>query len=77
MPAHEPPPPVPPQEHDLDQDVDVLFDAADPADATDAPQPWHHDGAAPVLPRPVAGVHLTAEQLAADLSADDEGPDAE
>ena len=74
MPAHEPAAPVPPQEHDLDHDADVLFDAgAEPAEPEGAAQPWHDAGAPPTLPRPVAGAHLSAEELSADLGTD---PDA-
>lgn len=74
MPAHEPAAPVPPQEHDLDHDADVLFDAVDETvDASGPSQPWHDEDAAPTLPRPVAGAHLTAEELSADLGADADG----
>lgn len=73
MPAHEPRPAVPPQEHDLDHDTDVIFDEAD--GAADAGEPWHADDAAPTLPRPVPGAQLTAEELAADFEADE--PDTE
>ena len=70
MPAHEPRAPLPPQEHDIDHDVDVLFDPSEPGAGGGEPaQPWHTDAAAPPLPRPVPGEHLTAEQLAADLAA--------
>ena|GEM_PF-4868415 len=72
MPAHEPAAQVPPQEHDIDHDTDVIFDHDD-GDGTDVgQQPWHADGAAPTLPRPVPGAHLSAEELAADLATDDE-----
>lgn len=71
MPAHEPAAPVPPQEHDLDHDVDVLFDPVDAEGATEEAQPWHDDSAAPTLPRPVPGAHLTPEQLSTDLGFDD------
>ena len=71
MPAHEPAAPVPPQEHDLDHDADVLFDAGDEtAEPEGGAQPWHDAGAAPTLPRPVAGAHLTPEELSADLGTD-------
>ncbi|WP_203580499.1 hypothetical protein [Microbacterium hibisci] len=70
MPAHEPPAQQPPQEHDLDHDTDVLFDAQDPGAPASDPEPWHADDAAATLPRPVPGEHLTAEQLSADLGAD-------
>ncbi|WP_349426869.1 hypothetical protein [Microbacterium sp. LWS13-1.2] len=72
MPAHEPPPSIPPEEHDVDHDADVLFDPEDTSgDADPQAQPWHTDAAAPTLPRPVPGAHLTAEQLSADLASDD------
>ncbi|MFE5409915.1 hypothetical protein [Microbacterium sp. NPDC056569] len=67
MPAHEPPAQVPPQEHDLDHDTDVLFDEADGSEG--AGEPWHTDDAVPTLPRPVPGAHLSAEELAADFAA--------
>ncbi len=68
MPAHEPAAPVPPQEHDIDHDVDVILEVADESDEQAAgSEPWHTDATAPTLPRPVPGAHLTAEQLAADL----------
>ena len=70
MPAHEPAAPVPPQEHDLDHDADVLFDTGETSSDTVAAEPWHTDDAAPTLPRPVPGAHLTAEQLSADLDPD-------
>ncbi|MFD4959455.1 hypothetical protein [Microbacterium sp. NPDC058389] len=71
MPAHEPAAPVPPQEHDLDHDADVLFDTGDETAAPEGGgQPWHDADAAPTLPRPVAGAHLTAEELSADLATD-------
>ena len=73
MPAHEPRAAVPPQEHDLDHDTDVIFDEADASD--DPGEPWHDDDAAPTLPRPVPGAHLTAEELAADF--DDDSGDAD
>ena len=77
MPAHEPPAQVPPQEHDLDHDTDVLFDRGD-ADGAEADQhPWHTDNAAPTLPRPVPGAHLTAEELAADFAPDEPDTDTE
>ena len=72
MPAHEPSPAAPPEEHDVDHDVDVLFDSADASEDTGADaQPWHTDTAAPPLPRPVPGAHLTPERLAADLASED------
>ena len=72
MPAHEPPASTPPEEHDVDHDVDVLFDSADASEDTGADaQPWHTDTAAPPLPRPVPGAHLTPERLAADLASED------
>ena len=72
MPAHEPSPSAPPEEHDIDHDVDVLFEPADASeDAGADPQPWHTAAAAPPLPRPVPGAHLTPEQLAADLTSED------
>ena len=71
MPAHEPRAPLPPQEHDIDHDVDVLFDPPEAEIGGDGQaQPWHTDAAPPPLPRPVPGDHLTAEQLAADLASD-------
>lgn len=70
MPAHEPAAPVPPEEHDLDHDVDVLFDRDDTNGAAGDAEPWHDD-AAPTLPRPVPGAHLTAEELEADLDSDE------
>ncbi|MFB7893227.1 hypothetical protein ACFC1I_13570 [Microbacterium sp. NPDC056044] len=75
MPAHEPRPAVPPREHDLDHDTDVIFDEAD--GSAEAGEPWQSDDAAPTLPRPVPGEHLTAEELAADFAADEPGSDAE
>ncbi|MEV4687717.1 hypothetical protein [Microbacterium sp. LWH3-1.2] len=76
MPAHEPRAAVPPQEHDLDHDTDVIFDEAE-SDGTEGDQrPWHSDDAAPTLPRPVPGAHLTAEELAADF-ADEPDSDRE
>ncbi|MDR7185409.1 hypothetical protein J2X85_002443 [Microbacterium trichothecenolyticum] len=74
MPAHEPRPAVPPQEHDLDHDTDVIFDEAD--DSAAAGEPWHTEGA-PTLPRPAPGTHLTAEELAADFAADEPDTDKE
>jgi hypothetical protein len=68
MPAHEPPAPEAPQEHDIDHDADVLFDEATDGATADA-QPWHTESGTPTLPRPVPGAHLTAEQLAADLDS--------
>ncbi|MDQ7878844.1 hypothetical protein Q9R08_12710 [Microbacterium sp. QXD-8] len=71
MPAHEPSPSAPPEEHDIDHDADVLFDSADASEDTLADaQPWHTNAAAAPLPRPVAGAQLTREQLSADLASD-------
>ena len=69
MPAHEPPAPAAPQEHDIDHDADVLFEEADADAAPGDAEPWHSDTQTPPLPRPVPGAHLTAEQLAADLDS--------
>lgn len=71
MPAHEPSPSAPPEEHDVDHDADVLFDPADAGEDAGDAQPWHTDAAAPPLPRPVPGAHLTPERLAADLASED------
>ncbi|MFC8680954.1 hypothetical protein ACFT30_05485 [Microbacterium ureisolvens] len=71
MPAHEPPAHLPPQEHDIDHDTDVLFDAESPGAPETDPEPWHSGDAPATLPRPVPGEHLTAEQLSADLGTDE------
>ena len=71
MPAHEPRPARPPQEHDLDHEVDVFLDeAAEPVAGDEAP--WH-TGAEPAVRRPEPGAHLTAEQLSADFDSADDG----
>ncbi|MFH8250825.1 hypothetical protein ACH3VR_10705 [Microbacterium sp. B2969] len=71
MPAHEPPPPKPDTDRDIDTDVDVF-----PGDAgkevPDGPA-VHPEAPLPPFRRPVAGAHLTHDQLAEELGADETG----
>lgn len=66
MPAHEPAPPLPGTEHDIDGDVDVLFDDVDPDQGE---LEIDHDAPAPPFHPPVPGDRLTAEQLESDLAS--------
>lgn len=68
MPAHQPASTPDPTEHDIDTDVDVIFDTA-PSDADG--EAVHAGAPDPAFRTPVAGDKLTSAELDAELNGDE------